>query len=143
MIKFVQSVLESNTDWTIEGADGMDVTRKTVVYRGNIFDLPSPPGSDETEWSQPLFPDSGALVERIVSTGQTTPEGQWYNQERDEWVTLLRGKAVLLWEDGREEAMAAGDWVLIPAHYRHRVIKTSIEPPCLWLAVHARFLPQS
>lgn len=38
-----------------------------------------------------LTSDSGLLVERIVSWGHVTPEGQWYDQEKDEWVLLLEG----------------------------------------------------
>ena len=73
-------------------------------------------------------------VERIVSTGQTTPEGQWYDQEQDEWVALLSGNAELTWKDGEKTKLKAGDWLLIPAHARHRVTYTSTEPPCVWLA---------
>jgi len=32
--------------------------------------------------------------------------------------------------------MGAGDHLFIPAHTRHRVLATSEEPRCLWLAVH-------
>ena len=40
-----------------------------------------------------LTSDSGLLVERIVSWGHVTPEGQWYDQKKDEWVLLLEGAA--------------------------------------------------
>ena len=32
-------------------------------------------------------------LERIVSAGQATPPGEWYDQETQEWVLLLRGSA--------------------------------------------------
>jgi len=100
----------------------------------NLFELPTPlPGK---ELFEPILPDRGVLIERIVSTGQATPEGQWYDQERDEWVVLLQGEATLSYEDGRTLHLKAGDHVLIPAHERHRVERTSDSPPCIWLAVH-------
>ena len=102
---------------------------------GNLFDLPSP--LPQGEVFQPLVPDRGVLIERIVSTGQVTPEGEWYDQERDEWVVLVQGQATLRYEDGRRLELGPGDYVLIRAHERHRVTKTSTDPPCIWLAVHA------
>ena len=102
----------------------------------NLLQLPTPlPGSELIE---ALIPDRGILIERIISSGQTTPPGAWYDQERDEWVVLLQGRARLAWENGSELALEAGDWVFIPAHERHRVEYTSVQPPCIWLAVHGR-----
>ncbi len=106
------------------------------TVHGNLFEDLKPPLPQEPEFSEALIPDQGILIERIVSTGQITPEGTWYDQPRDEWVVLLSGKAVILWDDGQETALGRGDWILIPAHRRHRVQYTSAEPPCLWLAFH-------
>ena len=78
-------------------------------------------------------------IERIVSTGQTTNSGQWYDQELDEWVLLLQGEAELSYIDDTRIKLKAGDYLLIPAHTKHRVEYTSIEPPCIWLAVHGQF----
>jgi cupin 2 domain-containing protein len=78
-------------------------------------------------------------IERIVSTGQTTPTGQWYDQELDEWVILLQGEAELSYADDTRIRLKAGDYLLIPTHTKHRVEYTSIEPPCIWLAVHGQF----
>jgi len=76
-------------------------------------------------------------VERIVSTGQVTPEGQWYDQETDEWVLVVVGAARLRIEgEEHDRDLAEGDWVLLPAHCRHRVTWTQAEPPTVWLAVH-------
>ena len=80
---------------------------------------------------------SGVLVERILSTGQATPAGEWLDQQRDEWVALLAGEAELAFEDGSRLRLGAGDHVLIHAGERHRVEWTRRDPPCLWLAVHA------
>lgn len=109
----------------------------------NLFNLPKhlnsqgrsqPPANEILE---PLVTGNDTLIERIISTGQTTPPGQWYDQNRDEWVVVLQGEAILGYEDGSRLKLAVGDYVLIPAHCKHRVEYTSSEPPCIWLAVHA------
>lgn len=76
-------------------------------------------------------------LERILSLGHATPEGAWYDQEQDEWVTLLQGCARLMIE-GREDeiVMNPGDTLLLPAHCRHRVSWTSPDQVTLWLALH-------
>lgn len=76
-------------------------------------------------------------IVRIVSTGHATPEGEWYDQDDDEWVVVLKGKARLKFADDRADLeMAVGDHVLLPAHCRHRVDWTTDEEPTVWLAVH-------
>jgi len=76
-------------------------------------------------------------IERIVSTGQSSPEGFWYEQEQDEWVVVLKGRAGLQLEgDDAILELKAGDWILIPARHRHRVVWTADDEPTLWLAVH-------
>lgn len=73
--------------------------------------------------------------ERILSEGQASPAGYWYDQEWDEWVLLLSGGAVLEFDAPQAvETLSPGDWLLIPARRRHRVAKT--EHGTLWLAVH-------
>jgi cupin 2 domain-containing protein len=76
-------------------------------------------------------------IERIVSNGQITPQGEWYNQERDEWVLVLTGSADLLF-DGAEtpQRLGTGDYTLIPAGCRHRVTWTDPAVKTVWLAVH-------
>ena len=74
-------------------------------------------------------------IERIVSRGHVSPPGFWYDQDEDEWVWLLRGAARLEVElpherqpgapiNGmavREISLTEGDYLLLPAHVRHRV----------------------
>jgi cupin 2 domain-containing protein len=79
----------------------------------------------------------GLCIERIVSTGHATPEGEWLDQAQDEWVIILRGEAALLFEgEESERIMKPGDWVLIPSKQRHRVTRTATGEPTVWLAVH-------
>lgn len=78
-------------------------------------------------------------VERIVSRGQATPPGQWYEQDLHEWVVVLRGRAALRFADTLEVlTLVSGDHVTIPAHRRHRVEWTDPTEPTVWLAVHYR-----
>lgn len=72
-------------------------------------------------------------IERILSSDRPAP--LHYDQPQDEWVLLLQGQARL--EIGTEVlTLEAGDHLFLPAHTPHRVLATSAEPPCLWVAVH-------
>ena len=104
--------------------------------RVNLFDLPDPLPQDEE--FRDLVPGRAVKIERIVSSGQTTPKGTWYDQDRDEWVAVIQGEAVLEFENGDRLRLARGDHTLIPAHTRHRVDYTSRTPPCIWLAVFGK-----
>ena len=58
---------------------------------GNLFDALRPDAAEEQFTT--LLQEAGFVLERIVSTGQASPPGFWYDQERAEWVLLLRGAA--------------------------------------------------
>lgn len=76
-------------------------------------------------------------IERILSKGHATPDGRWYDQDRDEWVILLKGSAGLLFEGDEDLVeLKAGDYIHIPAHVRHRVAWTDPTEETIWLAVH-------
>ena len=78
-------------------------------------------------------------IERIVSAGQTSPPGFWYDQADDEFVVLLIGSARLRLAEGNVTIdMKPGDWIEIPSNVRHRVESTQAEPPMVWLAVHRK-----
>ncbi len=103
----------------------------------NIFELPAGLPQDDEHLDILLQdPEKKVRIERIVSTGQASPPGFWYDQLQNEWVILLQGQAELAWDDGSVIPLQKGDWVYIPAHKRHRVTWTSKEPPCIWIAVH-------
>ena len=96
-------------------------------------------GKGREELLTTLAERPGVRVERIVSTGQASPPGFWYDQDWGEWVVLLTGAARLrLAEEAEARRLAPGDWVDIPAHCRHRVEWTDPDQPTVWLAVHYR-----
>ena len=105
----------------------------------NIYKLPQE--VSQLEKFEQIVSGKNIQIERIVSTGQTTTSGQWYDQELDEWVILLQGEAELSYVDNTKIKLKTGDYLLIPAHTKHRVEYTSIEPACIWLAVHGQFSP--
>ncbi|CAN5200390.1 hypothetical protein BH11PLA2_BH11PLA2_51020 [soil metagenome] len=76
-------------------------------------------------------------IERIVSTGQASLEGFWYDQAWDEWVLLLKRAAKLqLEKDSESITMKPADAITILAHTRHRVEWTTPDESTIWLAVH-------
>ena len=78
-------------------------------------------------------------IERIVSRGQSSPEGFWYDQEENEFVVVLQGSAGLRMEGGDALlVLKPGDYVVIPAHVRHRVEWTDPSGATVWLAVFYR-----
>ncbi len=102
---------------------------------GNMFAQLPPAGSEER--FQEILRRPGASIERIVSAGQATPAGEWYDQGWDEWVLLLAGSAGLLLEGEAEpRTLLPGDYLLLPAHCRHRVEWTDQDLQTVWLAVH-------
>lgn len=90
--------------------------------------------------SEELFDDlvstNNIKIERIVSKGHTSEESSWYDQKSDEWVIVLKGEAVLSYENGDDVKLQAGDYINIPAHTKHRVSWTLPESETVWLAVH-------
>ena len=94
------------------------------------------PAALEHELFDTLLDAESVRIERIVSHGQASPPGVWSDQDRHEWVVLLRGAARLQFEGAEAVALHPGDSINIPAHTRHRVEWTTPEEPTVWLAVH-------
>ena len=91
----------------------------------------------ENEQFCELLARPGLRIERIVSTGQASPEGFWYDQPDGEWVTLLQGEALLRFADEPEaRRLRPGDFIDIAPRRRHRVNWTDPEQPTVWLAIH-------
>lgn len=96
-----------------------------VHAEGEVF-------SDLTAWQA-----AGKVrIERIVSNGQASPPGFWYDSTDDEWVLVISGSAAVEIDDGTTHTLGAGDWLQLPARCRHRVAWTDAAQPTVWLAVH-------
>ena len=93
----------------------------------NIEDL------SEGEVFEELLRVRNVIIERIHSSERVQP--RLYDQPQDEWVMLLQGSARLA-IGSQVLALRAGDTVFIPARTPHRVLRTSRDPQCVWLAVH-------
>ncbi|WP_282611214.1 cupin domain-containing protein [Pelagibius sp. Alg239-R121] len=105
-----------------------------MTHKTNLLnDLPS---AATGEIFETLLQRPGVKLERIVSHGQSTPDGEWYDQEQDEWVMLLTGAARLTIEGKADLDLTAGDALLLPAHCRHRVAWTDPTRATVWLALH-------
>ena len=86
------------------------------------------------EFLEILFNNKANRIERIVSQGHVSPEDFWYDQDEGEWVAVLQGEAALEFKDYKID-LQAGDYIFIKPHELHRVIYTSSQPQCVWLAV--------
>jgi len=103
----------------------------------NMFDAIS--ANLPEEITQTLLEREGLRVERIVSSGQASPPDFWYDQDEHEWVMLLAGSAGLEieGEDGAR-SLKVGDFLLLPAHQRHRVAWTDAQCETIWLVIFFR-----
>ena len=88
------------------------------------------------ELCQTLLTSPSVHIERIVSQGHCSAEGFWYDQAQDEWGLVLHGQAQGAFYDGSVIALAVGDYLLIPAHCKHRVEWTTPATETVWLAIH-------
>jgi cupin 2 domain-containing protein len=106
------------------------MTKIGNIFEGSFGEIPE-------EIFEEIVSNENVKIERIVSKGHSSPESFWYDQERNEWVIVLKGSAVLLFE-GEDEPLRLkpGDHVNIPARRRHRVEWTDPETETVWLAVH-------
>jgi len=95
------------------------------------------PDDLSSELLETLFEAGSFRVERIVSNGQASPPGFWYDQNQAEWVVVLQGAARLrLANQEHLIELQTGDWVNIDAHVKHRVEWTTPDGPTIWLAIH-------
>ncbi len=103
----------------------------------NLFD--PLPDAIAAEAVDVLLLRPGVRIERIVSLGQTSPPGFWYDQDEGEWVLLLSGAARFRFEDEPEtRQLAPGDVIDVSPHRRHRIDWTDPSTPTIWLAVFYR-----
>jgi cupin 2 domain-containing protein len=95
------------------------------------------PSNMKEEFIEALMEAKDVKIERIVSKGHSSPPGHWFNQDRDEYVILLKGSAGILFE-GKDDVtiMGRGDYLNIPANVKHRVEWTDTKEETVWLAVY-------
>jgi|SRR3990172_9807156 len=62
-------------------------------------------------------------VEGIISS-ESNVRSEIYDQNEWEFVVLLEGYAKLEFEDGNQVEMRKGDYIHIPPHSKHRILKT-------------------
>jgi len=100
----------------------------------NIFsDIP---GNMEKEVFELLAQNHAVVIERIISKGHKSPESGWYDQEKNEWVLVLKGEAILSFEDQSSVKLSEGDFINIPARKKHKVAWTDPDKETIWLAIH-------
>jgi cupin 2 domain-containing protein len=98
----------------------------------NLFTAELPDGTGEVFLK--LLEGGSFRLESITSLGSASPEGYWYDQPDAEWVLLLRGHASLEFDQKEMIDLVSGDYLLIPAHCRHRVSSVSVD--AVWLTLH-------
>lgn len=96
--------------------------------RGRLEAAASAPEEGERVVQLARFPT--LTVEQIL--GGALPEPVSFDQDFDEWVVLLEGRARML-VDGEEVELEPGEWLLLPAGCPHTVVET--EPGTSWLAL--------
>lgn len=99
----------------------------------NIFNN-LPPFPQEEEIFDVITQNKNIKIERIVSTGQSSPDNFWYKQEQNEFVLLISGNAELEFEN-HTVTLTKGDYLLIPSGVKHRVKSTDDSNHTIWLAV--------
>jgi cupin 2 domain-containing protein len=102
----------------------------------NLFaELPAAALQDEQFLT--LLEQPELRIERIVSTGQASPPGFWYDQAGGEWVLMVQGEAKLRFADEPEARhLKTGDFVEIAPRRQHRVDWTPADQVTIWLAIH-------
>lgn len=97
-----------------------------------LANLPNQAPQEEVDL---LCASRNVRIERILSTGHRSPPGFWYDQEDNEWVTVISGSGEVVFENGNAFRLNPGDHLFIPARTRHRVQWTSPDEPTVWIAV--------
>jgi len=104
------------------------------MKKSNIFvNIPS---EIKEELFEEIVKKDKVKIERIISKGHTTTEFEWYDQKSDEWVIVLKGEAILEFENCDDIRLKEGDYLNIPAHTKHRVSWTKENEETIWLAIH-------
>ncbi|SQI40944.1 nif11 domain/cupin domain protein [Leminorella richardii] len=104
----------------------------------NFFtDFPTDAQNGASETFETVVAQPNVRIERIISTGQSSPPNFWYCQAQSEWVMVVQGCAGLQFDEQDDVLiLRTGDFVNIPAQRKHRVAWTDSSGPTIWLAVH-------
>ena len=105
------------------------------IIINNIFNHSNIIAISNNEFFENLINNNSFRIERIVSSGQHTPEGIWLEEDTNEFVLLIEGASIIrFFEDNSTIALHSGDWFIIPKNTKHRVEHT--ERFTYWLTIH-------
>ncbi len=93
------------------------------------------PASLPEEFVEELLTTKNFRMEKIISEGHSSSENFWYDQDENEFVMLLSGSAILSFEDEEDIKLNPGDYLIIPAHKKHRVKQTDSTQKTFWLTI--------
>ena len=100
----------------------------------NIFQ--NIPTNLKEEIFQDIISNDKLKIERIISKGHKSNDDEWYDQDTNEWVMVVKGVATLSFMDAEDVHLKEGDYLNIPAHTKHRVLWTKEDVETIWLAIH-------
>ena len=104
------------------------------MKKENIYNNIPKKFSDEV--IENILENKSIRIERIISKGHSTPKEFWYDQDENEWVIVLNGKAEIFFDgDINPVQLKKGDYLNINAHVKHRVEYTDPDIETIWLAV--------
>ncbi|HXZ83696.1 MAG TPA: cupin domain-containing protein [Acidimicrobiales bacterium] len=101
----------------------------SAFRRGHLVDSSLAPVNGER--TDELFQLHGVVIEQILSGELAAPIE--FDQDHDEWVVLVDGGAELE-IDNERLSLDPGDWVFLPWHTPHRLVRAN--PGTRWLAIH-------
>ncbi len=104
------------------------------MIKNNLFQ--NIPDKLQKELFETIAESDNIKIKKIISDGHTSPPGFWYDQDQNEFVMVLKGNAILEFDDGTTQEMGEGDYQIIPAHKKHRVSYTDTNEKTIWLAVY-------
>jgi len=101
------------------------------ILRGHLAPVDAAPAHGEQH--RTLVATRSFAVGEILTGALDAPVD--FDQDHDEWVLVISGRATLELDDRRHE-LVAGDWLFLPARRRHRLV--GAEPGTRWLTVTGR-----
>ena len=105
----------------------------------NIFDMSQLDFPLQDEHFINLLKSDNIKIQRIVSTGQKSDDNFWYDQDENEWVIVLEGKAILSVEEKNckivKHILNKGDYINLASHTKHRIDYTDKKNKTIWLAI--------